>query len=61
MILHQTVGVKCLCDVVNIDELNKKQTLPRALNQADYLLGVEDVARQGALRFKTEPQGKFSR
>ena len=32
---------------------------PRTLHQVNYLLGVDDIARQGALRFKIEPHGKF--
>lgn len=32
---------------------------PRSLGEADYLLGVGDVARQGALRFKLEADGPF--
>ena len=32
---------------------------PRKLTQSDYLLGVYDQARMGALRFKTEEDGEF--
>lgn len=32
---------------------------PRMLFEADFLLLVDDVARQGALRFKSEPDGPF--
>ncbi|OQC13947.1 MAG: putative DNA-binding transcriptional regulator [Lentisphaerae bacterium ADurb.Bin082] len=32
---------------------------PRTLMESDYLLGVYDETRMGALRFKTEPDGKF--
>lgn len=32
---------------------------PRTLNEIDYLLYVNDVVRQGALRFKTEENGDF--
>lgn len=32
---------------------------PRALSEADVLLLVDDEARQGALRFSTEPAGPF--
>jgi serine/threonine-protein kinase HipA len=32
---------------------------PRSLNEADYLLGVGDVARQGALRFAAQQGGEF--
>lgn len=32
---------------------------PRTLSEADYLLGVGDVARQGALRFALQEGGEF--
>jgi serine/threonine-protein kinase HipA len=32
---------------------------PRSLGEVDYLLGVGDIARQGALRFKETPDGPF--
>lgn len=32
---------------------------PRTLNEIDYLLYVNDIARQGALRFKTNENGDF--
>lgn len=32
---------------------------PKTLMESDYLLGVFDGNRMGALRFKTEPDGKF--
>ena len=32
---------------------------PRVLNEVDYLLGVHDRYRQGALRFKTDLDGEF--
>jgi serine/threonine-protein kinase HipA len=32
---------------------------PRTLREIDYLLGVADETRQGALRFRTEPDGPF--
>ena len=32
---------------------------PRTLFEADLLLRVDDMARQGALRFKSEPDGPF--
>ena len=31
----------------------------KVLNEVDYLLGVHDLYRMGALRFKREPQGPF--
>ncbi|MDR0932671.1 MAG: type II toxin-antitoxin system HipA family toxin [Victivallales bacterium] len=32
---------------------------PRTLTESDYLLGVYDETRMGAIRFKTEPDGAF--
>jgi serine/threonine-protein kinase HipA len=32
---------------------------PRAPREIDYLLGVTDVVRQGALRFRADPNGPF--
>ena len=32
---------------------------PRTFNDIDYLTRVDDVARQGALRFKNTPEGEF--
>ncbi|MEP7350321.1 MAG: HipA domain-containing protein [Sphingorhabdus sp.] len=32
---------------------------PRSLGEVDFLLGVSDIARQGALRFKETPDGPF--
>lgn len=32
---------------------------PRTLREIDFLLGVTDVVRQGALRFSTSPEGSF--
>jgi serine/threonine-protein kinase HipA len=32
---------------------------PHSLGEVDYLLGVSDIARQGALRFKEAPDGPF--
>lgn len=39
----------------------KKQTgeTPRTLNEIDFLLGVNDRVRQGALRFSEKPDGPF--
>lgn len=47
--------------------MNRRETLlakkearkPRALMESDYLLGVFDDARMGALRFSLEPDGEF--
>lgn len=38
--------------------LSKRET-PRTLREIDYLLGVNDEARQGALRFSENPSGPF--
>jgi serine/threonine-protein kinase HipA len=32
---------------------------PRPLHESDYLLGVHDAYRMGALRFRTSPEGPF--
>lgn len=32
---------------------------PRVFHEVDYLLGVHDLYRQGALRFRTDPNGDF--
>ncbi len=37
----------------------QENRLARTLNEIDYLLGVNDIARQGALRFKVAPDGDF--
>jgi serine/threonine-protein kinase HipA len=37
----------------------EEQRAPRSLGEVDYLLGVGDIARQGALRFKETPDGPF--
>jgi len=37
----------------------KTGVAPRRLTDVDYLLGVSDAARQGALRFRTSPEGPF--
>ena len=37
----------------------KQSSTPRALRELDYLLGVSDEARQGALRFSLQPNGPF--
>ncbi|MDR1087717.1 MAG: type II toxin-antitoxin system HipA family toxin [Coriobacteriales bacterium] len=38
--------------------INKRYPNKR-LNNLDYLIGVSDISRQGALRFKTEQEGDF--
>ncbi len=40
------------------DSEKEKRTI-RTLNEIDYLLRVDDVARQGALRFSTKKDGPF--
>ncbi|OYV63713.1 MAG: phosphatidylinositol kinase [Acidiphilium sp. 21-62-4] len=37
----------------------RERQAPRTLFEADFLLLVDDVARQGALRFRAEPDGPF--
>jgi serine/threonine-protein kinase HipA len=38
---------------------NKEDRKPKKLKESDYLLGVFDESRIGALRFKLEPAGNF--
>lgn len=40
-------------------EANSEARKPRKLNESDYLLGVFDETRMGALRFKTDKEGPF--
>lgn len=40
-------------------QARKDDRKPKALGESDYLLGVYDKARMGALRFKTEGNGEF--
>ena len=37
----------------------EERRAPRSLGEVDHLLGVGDIARQGALRFKEAPDGPF--
>jgi serine/threonine-protein kinase HipA len=37
----------------------KEDRKPRVFHEVDYLLGVHDLYRQGALRFKRDPDGEF--
>lgn len=37
----------------------KEERKPRELRESDFLLGVYDEARMGALRFKTDEEGPF--
>ncbi len=38
---------------------NQQNRKPKMLLESDYLLGVHDMNRMGALRFKTELNGEF--
>ncbi len=38
---------------------DREKRKPRELHTSDYLLGVYDETRMGALRFKTDPDGEF--
>ncbi len=38
---------------------DRESRKPRKLHDSDYLLGVYDETRMGAIRFKTEPTGEF--
>lgn len=40
-------------------EARREGRVPRVLTEADYLLGVYDGNRMGALRFKLSPEGDF--
>lgn len=40
-------------------QARKEDRKPKALGESDYLLGVYDKSRMGALRFKTEESGAF--
>ncbi len=40
-------------------QARKESRKPRMLRESDYLLGVYDKTRMGALRFKTEKDGEF--
>lgn len=42
-----------------IELARKEERKPKKLGESDYLLGVYDKARIGALRFKTEKEGIF--
>lgn len=38
---------------------NETGSSPQILTEIDYLLGVHDMTRMGALRFKKDPEGEF--
>ena len=40
-------------------DAQRERRTPRALSEADFLLGVDDEACQGALRFRETPEGPF--
>jgi serine/threonine-protein kinase HipA len=40
-------------------QAERERRAPRSLSETDYLLGVGDIARQGALRFKETEDGPF--
>lgn len=40
-------------------ECKKEGRIVRKLNESDFLIGIEDCSRMGALRFKTENDGEF--
>ena len=40
-------------------QAKKEERKPRELRESDFLLGVYDEARMGALRFKTDEEGAF--
>jgi serine/threonine-protein kinase HipA len=49
-------------NLIQRDERRRAQAegrAPRSLGEVDFLLGVSDIARQGALRFKETPDGPF--
>ncbi len=49
-------------NLIQRDERRRAQAegrAPRSLGEVDFLLGVGDIARQGALRFKETPDGPF--
>ena len=49
-------------NLIRRDERRRAQAearAPRSLGEVDFLLGVGDLARQGALRFKETPDGPF--
>jgi serine/threonine-protein kinase HipA len=49
-------------NLIQRDERRRAQAegrAPRSIGEVDFLLGVGDIARQGALRFKETPDGPF--
>lgn len=40
-------------------EAKEENRAPKKLIESDFLIGIQDISRMGALRFKTEPDGPF--
>ena len=51
-------GKNLIAKMTRVQALRDGQTVP-SVSEVDYLLGVSDLTRQGALRFRTEPEGRF--
>jgi serine/threonine-protein kinase HipA len=51
-------GKNLISKTVRAKALQEGRTAP-SVGDVDYLLGVSDLTRQGALRFRTEPDGEF--
>src|SRR5262249_40696785 len=48
-----------LIERAELRKSRRERRPPRTLTEVDYLVGVSDVARQGALRFASEKGGPF--
>jgi len=51
-------GKNLISKTVRAKALRDGRTVP-SVGDVDYLLGVSDLTRQGALRFRLEPEGQF--
>ncbi|WP_020385579.1 type II toxin-antitoxin system HipA family toxin [Kribbella catacumbae] len=51
-------GKNLIAKMVRLKALRDSRTAP-SVSEVDYLLGVSDLTRQGALRFRTERDGSF--
>lgn len=51
-------GKNLISKMVRVKALRDGRTAP-LVSDIDYLLGVSDLTREGALRFRNEPDGKF--
>ncbi|HEY3509430.1 type II toxin-antitoxin system HipA family toxin [Kribbella sp. NPDC051137] len=51
-------GRNLIAKLVRLRALREGRTSP-AVSDVDYLLGVSDLTRQGALRFRTSPDGPY--